>query len=224
MPPPRLIIFDVDGTLVDSQAEILDAMTGAYATEGLDPPSRADVLAIVGLSLPEVMARLLPLDDPERHVRLVTAYKAGFNRHGEADSPTRSPLFPGARPVLDHLRSAPDTQLAVATGKSRRGLDRILARHGLHGHFINQQTSDNHPSKPHPSMIRAVLDETGIPAHRAVMIGDTSYDIDMGRAAGVGTIAVSWGYHRATDLRADAVIDHFDTLPATLTQLLSATA
>jgi len=224
MSAPRLIIFDVDGTLVDSQTEILDAMTTAYATEGLAPPLLADVRAIVGLSLPEAMARLLPLDDPARHIRLVTAYKSGFNRHAEADSPARSPLFPGARAVLDHLRGSPDTVLAVATGKSRRGLDRILARHGLQDHFVSQQVSDNHPSKPHPAMIRAVLDETGIPAHRAVMIGDTSFDIDMGRAAGVGTIAVSWGYHRAIDLRADSIIDHFDALPETLAQLLGAAA
>lgn len=224
MPAPRVIIFDVDGTLVDSQTEILDAMTGAYATEGLAPPNLADVRSIVGLSLPEAMARLRPDDDPARHIRLVTAYKSGFNRHGQADSPARSPLFPGARVVLDHLRAAPETLLAVATGKSRRGLVRMLARHGLHAHFVSQQTSDTHPSKPHPSMIKAVLDETGIPAHRAVMIGDTSFDIDMGRAAGVGTIAVTWGYHRAADLRADAMIDHFDALPAALTQLLGATA
>jgi len=216
MPARRLVIFDVDGTLVDSQSEILAAMATAFATENLPLPPRAAILSIVGLSLPQAFARLCPDAAPDLTRRLVTAYKAGFNAHHHPDI---SPLYPGAREVLTQLHADPATTLAVATGKSRRGLDRIIDRHGLHGIFASLQTADHHPSKPDPAMIHAILAETGIAAAQAVMIGDTSYDIDMGRAAGVRTVAVTWGYHPAAALNADATIDHFAALPAVLTRL-----
>ncbi|NCO86492.1 MAG: HAD-IA family hydrolase [Rhodobacterales bacterium] len=217
----RLVIFDVDGTLVDSQAEITAAMTAAFAEAGLPPPPRAAVLGIVGLSLPQAMARLCPDLDAHRRSAMVQAYKDSFNAPSDGAA-EGSPLFPGARAMLDRLREAPDTVLAVATGKSRRGLDKMIERHGLGAHFASRQTADDHPSKPDPAMIAAVLRDTGLPAARAVMVGDTSYDIDMGRAAGTATIAVNWGYHVAADLGADAVIDSFDALWPTLDRLLEA--
>lgn len=210
----KLVIFDVDGTLIDSQAMILASMAAAYADEGLDCPPREAVLSIVGLSLPQAMARLSPQLAAERHDRLVAAYKASFT---QARAQDLAPLYPGARAVLDDLAGREDLLLGVATGKSRRGLEHVLAAHGLRGHFHTLQVADDHPSKPHPSMLRAALAETG--AARAVMVGDTTYDMDMARNAGLPGLGVGWGYHPAGDLTASgavAVLAGFDQMPAAL--------
>lgn len=190
----RLVVFDVDGTLVDSQDHIHGAMEHAFAQTGHSLPSRAEILSIVGLSLPEAMARLVPHLPVSARADLVEAYKGSFGRM-RADR--LSPLFDGMADLVRRLSAEPETFLGVATGKSRRGLTHVLAAHGLQDHFITTQVADDHPSKPHPSMLLAALAETGVAARDAVMIGDTTYDIQMGRAAGFSTIGVSWGYHRA---------------------------
>ena len=215
----RLALFDVDGTLVDSQAHILAAMELAHQGGGLPLPPRDAVLSIVGLSLPVAMARLHPGAGEAEIEALVAGYKGAF---GSLRAMTLSPLYPGVRAVLQELAGRGDVVLGVATGKSRRGLDHILAAHGLEGLFATMQVADDHPSKPHPSMIRAALAETG--AVRAVMIGDTSFDMEMGRAAGVGRLGVAWGYHpRAALVAAGAqqVIDAMEALPAALDQIWS---
>jgi phosphoglycolate phosphatase len=137
-------------------------------------------------------------------------------RHGAQGSP----LFPGALDVLMTLNADPETLLAVATGKSMRGLNGLIDSHGLEGVFVSRQVADHHPSKPHPSMIHACLSETGVAPEHAVMIGDTSFDMDMARAAGVSTIGVSWGYHAVHKLDADVVVDHFADLPRAIDQLV----
>ena len=220
----RLVIFDVDGTLVDSQADILGAMHAAFASENLTAPSRGDILSIVGLSLPQAFARLLPDTDAVLQNRLSDAYKHAYGDNRADHGIKGSPLFPGARAALDLLAGQSNTVLAVATGKSKRGLDGLIAAHGLQGMFHSLQVADNHPSKPHPSMILAALTQAGIAANRAVMVGDTTYEMDMGRAAGVGIIGVSWGYHPAYSLNADHVIHDFADLPATVDHLLDPTA
>lgn len=214
----RLVIFDVDGTLVDSQAEIVASMAMAFASEGLAEPARNDVLSIVGLSLAEAFAHLCPRVDEAQRNRLVTAYKDSFVAL-RANGNEMGPLFPGARDALEVLQAQDHTLLAVATGKSRRGLDKVLERHGLTGMFHSEQVSDHHPSKPNPSMILTALNETGVAPRAAVMLGDTTFDMDMGRAAGVRTIGVSWGYHSADDLRPDILIDDFAALPDAVDQL-----
>ncbi len=220
----RLVIFDVDGTLVDSQADIIAAMAAAFASENLTPPSRTDILSIVGLSLPQAFARLLPDTDAVLQNRLSDAYKQAYGDNRADHGIKGSPLFPGARAALDHLAGQKGTILAVATGKSKRGLDGLIAAHGLDGMFHSLQVADHHPSKPHPSMILAALAQARIPANRAVMVGDTTYDMDMGRAAGVGTIGVSWGYHRIDTLNADHIIHDFTDLPAAVDLLLDPAA
>ena len=214
----RLVIFDVDGTLVDSQAEIMAAMGAAFASEGLTLPERAAVLSIVGLSLAEAFGRLLPDADAGRRGRLVDAYKDAFAGL-RTQNKEMGPLFPGARAAIDRLRAQDDVLLAVATGKSRRGLDKVLERHDLTGVFHSEQVADHHPSKPHPSMILTALSETGVAPRRAVMVGDTTYDMDMGRAAGVRTIGVPWGYHPAAHLRPDEMIESFTALDAAVKRL-----
>jgi phosphoglycolate phosphatase len=199
----RLALFDVDGTLIDSQNAIVAAMDAAFAALDRRAPDRAAVLSIVGLSLPVAVARLAQ-DLSEASVeRAVAAYKASFQTARLAEAGGASaPLYPGAREVLDRLSARPDVVMGVATGKARRGLDHVYAAHGIGGFFVTHQTADLHPSKPHPAMVLAALSDTGLAVDRAVMVGDTTFDIAMGRAAGVRTLAVAWGYHPVADLRA----------------------
>ncbi|MDO6589901.1 HAD family hydrolase [Loktanella sp. D2R18] len=219
MPDLRLVIFDVDGTLVDSQDEILTAMTHAFDAEGRTMPARADVLSIVGLSLDVAFAKLCPDTDGATQDRLVAGYKDAFSTQ-RAQNANHGPLYPGARDVLDALAAQANTLLAVATGKSRRGLDKLLERHALEGFFHSEQVADHHPSKPNPSMILTALNELGVAQNRAVMVGDTTYDMDMARAAGVAKIGVPWGYHAADALRPDMLITDFGALPAAVDTLV----
>lgn len=222
MTAPRLVIFDVDGTLVDSQDHIHAAMAAAFAGVGLALPDRETVLSVVGLSLPQAVARLVPDAPGDMRDAIVAAYKASF---GPLRATTQAPLFPGAAAALAALTARGGILLGVATGKSRRGLDHIVAAHGLQGAFATMQVADDHPSKPHPSMVRACLSETGVAPDRAVMVGDTTFDIEMGRAAGIATVGVRWGYHRAPALGAagaDRIIGRFADLVPALDEIWSA--
>lgn len=216
----RLVIFDVDGTLVDSQADIVASMDAAFAAAGLQVPDRATILSVVGLSLPHAIARLAPDQAEPVHHRMVETYKTTYAARRRGGSPGDSPLYPGARAVLKTLSAEDRTLLAIATGKSRRGLTALLDSQDLHRQFVTTQVADDHPSKPHPSMLLTCLAETGVAPDRAVMVGDTSYDMDMARAAGIASIGVSWGYHPAASLHADRVIDDFAALPAVLDDLI----
>jgi len=224
MPELRLVICDVDGTLVDSQAEIMAAMAAAFSSQNMPMLDRQAVLSIVGLSLDEAFYKLCPQVDPTQRAYLVQAYKDAFNDLRGADGKAElSPMYAGAREALLTLQAQPETLLAVATGKSKRGLDKMIERHGLEGLFVSQQVADFHPSKPHPAMVLAALSETGVSANRSVMVGDTTYDMEMGKAGGVGTIGVSWGYHPAATLKADIVIDDFGSLHKAIDKLTEKT-
>jgi len=215
----RLVIFDVDGTLVDSQGAITQAMMAAFTENGLPVPVRGDILAIVGLSLEHAMLKLAPDQPSGQRENLVQAYKDAYHAQRRlAGAVSGSPLYPGALDALRSLARQDGFLLGVATGKSRRGLDALLDAHDLTHMFVTTQVADDHPSKPHPSMIDAALTETGCTADRAVMIGDTTFDMQMAAAAGVAAVGVSWGYHPADDLRAhsDHLIDDFNLLPAKL--------
>ncbi|MEM6390850.1 MAG: HAD-IA family hydrolase [Pseudomonadota bacterium] len=199
----RLVIFDVDGTLIDSQAHIMSGVTSAFGALGLAMPAREEIRQGIGLSLPQFFWRLVPDSTPQTREKLVEAYKDSFVSLRQSDgADALSPLFPGVADLLTDLTEAPDVTLGVATGKSRRGLRHVLALHGLEGTFASEQVADDHPSKPHPSMILQALAETDHAAEQAVMVGDTSYDIEMAQAAGVASIGVSWGYHSAEVLAA----------------------
>lgn len=217
----RLVIFDVDGTLVDSQADIMGAMAASFAEHGIAMPPREAVLGIVGLSLDQAMARLVPDLPLAMRDALVAGYKHAYmSARVASDTRQTSPLYPGAREVLDLLAAQSHTLLGVATGKSQRGLEALIASHGLEGLFVTRQVADHHPSKPHPSMLLASLRETGVDAADAVMIGDTSYDMDMARAAGIRGIGVTWGYHAPAALSAaTCLIDRFEDLPARLDEI-----
>ena len=216
--PTRLAVFDCDGTLVDGQADIGAAMDAAFHGVGLPPPDQRLVRRAVGLSLPVTMRQLAPQADDALLTALVEGYKAAF-RQARAEGRLAEPLFAGIREVLDTLRGN-GWLLAVATGKSARGLAHCLAVHGLERHFISLQTADHHPSKPHPAMLEAALGEAGALAEHTVMIGDTSYDMAMAQAAGVRGLGVGWGYHTADELRA-AGADAVAEAPGALVEMLA---
>ena len=210
--PVRLAILDVDGTLVDSQHHIQAEMAHPFASAGRPAPTLAETLRIVGLSLPLAIGALTPgLPEAERAV-IVQAYKDSFGKF-RAGAP--APLYPGAQAALAGLAARPDVLLGIATGKSRRGQDSMLSAHGLTNRFVTAQVADDHPSKPHPAMVLAALAETGTPPETAVMVGDTTYDMEMARAAGVRALGVGWGYHTPADLLAagaERVIASYDEL------------
>lgn len=206
----RLVVFDVDGTLVDSQADIVASMAAAFAAAGLDAPPRHKVLSIVGLSLPVAMDVLAPDAD---NAAMVEAYKDSYARLRVAKGASSSPLYPGARAALERLSARDDILLGVATGKSKRGLDGLIDAHGLGGVFMTRQVADFHPSKPHPSMLLTAIEDAGVMADDAVMIGDTSFDADMARAAQVPFIGVTWGYHPTDRLQgARSILTDFSEL------------
>lgn len=193
----RLAIFDCDGTLVDSGATIHRALKLAFESHGLDCPPPATSRKIIGLSLVEAMAALAP---DANHEALSRTYKDAFFAMRQ-DGHIEEPLFDGILPLLDALE-ADGWLLAVATGKSDRGLRHCLENHGIHARFVSLQTADRHPSKPHPAMALAAIAEAGGTARASVVIGDTSYDIGMALAAGAGAIGAGWGYHEPEELAA----------------------
>lgn len=195
----KLVVFDVDGTLIDSQQLIVGAMDAAFDSVGLPPAGRERVLSIVGLSLDVAVERLLPDTALSQRDAAVDAYRQAFLTRRIVEE---APLYEGARACLDALLPREDLLLGVATGKSRRGLDAMLDHHALRGHFVSLRTADTHPSKPHPEMLLAACADAGVDPRDAIMIGDTEFDMEMARAAGTAAIGVAWGYHPPQSLRA----------------------
>lgn len=196
----RLAVFDCDGTLVDGQAAVCEAMEAAFADAGLGPPERGQIRRIVGLSLPVAIRQLAPEAGEERHAALIDGYRAAFFAAREQGR-VNEPLFAGVRELVESLHGA-GWKLGVATGKSDRGVTGCLANHGIRELFCTLQTADRHPSKPHPSMLEQAMAEALARPEETAMIGDTCYDIEMARAAGVRPIGVAWGYHPADELLA----------------------
>ena len=195
----RLALFDCDGTLVDSQANICVAMEHAFDEAKLVPPPRSAIRRIVGLSLLEIMRALLPDADEVVHAEMVERYRASYLtlRNNGLE---HEPLYDGIAALLSSMDEN-GWMLGVATGKSDRGLERCLDTHAIKGLFVTLQTADRHPSKPHPSMVHQAMADAGTEPKSTVVIGDTVYDIHMGKAAGCRTIGVSWGYHPVAELR-----------------------
>lgn len=216
----KLILFDVDGTLIDSQQMICAAMQMAYDHHQIACPPPAELRAIIGLSLDDAFRRLAgdadhPIDS------LATRYKEAFFTLRAAGTET-APLYPGAREALQALAQRPDVVLGIATGKSRRGVAAMLDQHALQGLFATVQTADTSPSKPHPGMVLEAMRETGIAPDKTVVIGDTAFDMEMARAAEASAIGVAWGYHPVADLHAAGahhVVETFDALDPALTAL-----
>ena len=216
--PMKLVIFDCDGTLVDSQHAICAAMEHAFATLDLPTPSRREMLGVVGLSLPQLFAVLAGEQPQNVQAELIRLYRADFPGKREGTL-AHDPLYAGVGEAVKTLARREDIILGIATGKSRRGVARILEREGWHGHFLTIQTADDHPSKPHPSMILRAMTEAGAAPASTLMVGDTTYDIEMARNAKVGAVGVGWGYHEPERLvlaGAHAVVTTSDVLIATI--------
>jgi phosphoglycolate phosphatase len=204
-----LYIFDFDGTLVDSVDGIVAAMQAAISDISLPERSHAQVSNIIGLGLTEALQTLFPGIDGVKAEQAAERYSYHFiNDHSGLV------LFKGVESVLQSLKESGHS-LAIATGKSRRGLNRVLESSTLQQYFFYSRCADETKSKPHPLMLIELLTETGIEASAAVMIGDTTYDINMAVNAGIKSIGVSYGVHSSEqliDAGAERVIDRFDEL------------
>ena len=203
-----LVIFDWDGTLMDSTGRIIACMHLAGADLALPLLADEAVRNIIGLGLPEAIRVLYPgIADPQLELM-----RERYAVHFIAAERTPCALYPGAREMLDALLAA-GARLAVATGKSRRGLDRVWASSGLGGLFHGSRCADETHSKPHPAMVEELLAELAVPAERALVVGDTSFDLEMARSAGVDRIAVSYGAHPVETLWNYQPLAVIDALP-----------
>lgn len=192
----ELLIFDWDGTLMDSAAAIAEALQQSCADLGLPVPPTREARYVIGLGLTDAMRHILP-DLPEsEYPKVVDRYRLHFLRRDGGTT-----LFDGARELIEALH-AQGYLLAVATGKSRRGLDRALQDTGLGSHFHVTRCADEGFAKPHPGMLTAILDDLATPAGKALMIGDTTHDLTMAAAAGVDAVAITHGAHEPEALAA----------------------
>ncbi len=196
----EVIVFDCDGTLVDSGAMILAAMADAFDASGLPAPEAAAVRQVIGLSLDEAVRALAPALALETQQALARRYRVAFGAL-RTDARYDEPLFPGIAELLADL-DAGGRRLAIATGKSRRGVNHLLVKHGLERCFVSVQTADGNPSKPHPEMLRRAVAEAGGRLDEACMVGDTTFDMEMAQLAGVAAIGVGWGHHGPAQLTA----------------------
>lgn len=213
-PTSKLVIFDCDGTLVDSQHMIIAAMQATLSAAGLPAEDDTRIRSTVGLSVREAIAMLRPEEGDKSLENLANIFKREFYRLRVEEGARPDPLYIGTREILEHLRDA-GFILGVATGNSRRGLDRVIIEHDLGGFFETLQTADGHPSKPHPSMIKTAALEVGVEPSACIMVGDTSYDMRMARSAGSLAVGVKWGYHSIDELSqggAHHLLDAFDEL------------
>ena len=207
----ELIVFDWDGTLMDSEARIVGCLRRAFRELEQPVPPPEEARDVIGLGLDQAMRRLHPSADVTLRGELSRRYRYLFLR---AD-PSASPLFEGARETVAELHRR-ELLLAVATGKSRVGLEQALDDSGLRGYFHAQRCAEQTQSKPHPQMLLEILDELGVRAEDALMVGDTEYDMQMARNAGVPAVAVSYGVHEPERLLAHgplACLDRISDLP-----------
>jgi phosphoglycolate phosphatase len=210
-----LLVFDWDGTLMDSASAIANSIRSACSDLSLPVPSEADARYVIGLGLHDALGRLVPELPSSGYPALLERYRLHFLREERVVT-----LFGGATQMLKLLRDA-GFLLAVATGKSRRGLDRALQATGLAGAFDATRCADESFSKPHPGMLLWLLEELDVSPARALMIGDTSHDMEMAAAAQVQRLGVAYGAHpRKNLLRHDPVacLDSFDDLTSWLTR------
>jgi phosphoglycolate phosphatase len=194
----RLAIFDCDGTLVDSGAPIYAALQSCLQQNGIAVPTPSVSRRVIGLSLTEAMAALLPDETAERHSQLADDYRRAFKAL-RAGGAVDEPLFDGVLELLDALE-ADGWLLAVATGKSDRGLKHCLDHHDIHARFVSLQTADRHPSKPHPSMVEQAIAEASASPKTTIVVGDTSFDMAMAANAGAIGMGAGWGYHEPHEL------------------------
>lgn len=205
--PPKVVIFDWDGTLMDSVGHIVDSLMHAANLYEL-PLTREQAANVIGLGLPEAMAALFP-----HHPHLCAEIQAEYSRHYVANS-SQTQLFTGVPELLDALAQQ-DILLAVATGKSRAGLDRVLAQSGTTDRFAITRCAGETQSKPHPQMLQEIVAYLGVTPDQCIMVGDTTYDLEMAANIAMPSIGVSYGVHPPALLqqhRPRAVVDDVPSL------------
>lgn len=218
----RLVVFDLDGTLIDSEALIVGAVRDSFHAVDEAVPSDDAIRAISGITARDAIAILAPTADAARVEVLLESYITHYTRR---TAQAREPMFEGALAALDRLQAAPETILAVATGKGYPGAVTLLEHHGIIGRFKSIETPTHNRGKPDPQMLQMAMQKAGVSAARTAMVGDTVHDMRMARAAGVKAIGVAWGYHDSADLReagADIVIRNFPELDAGVDDLIGA--
>ncbi|PWK60815.1 HAD family hydrolase [Roseicyclus mahoneyensis] len=214
-----LVLFDVDGTLLDSAPGICDIMADAFLAAGQTPPRDSDVRALIGLSLPEMVFALAADLGDDVQQKILCGYR--FRYFDMVEDMDMLPVYPGAGETL-HLLSGLGFAMGVATGKARRSTCHLLGEMNWGPLFHTVQCADINPSKPSPAMVYRALLETGRCAAETVLVGDSRYDMQMARAAGIRAIGVSWGYTPACDLLregASIIAEDFDHLTDILTNI-----
>lgn len=194
----KLVVWDVDGTLVDSRQTILNSMQSAFAAAGLPPLTYEVVRQVVGLGLMEGVGVLLPEAKLEVLEQVADGYKAAFGAKVRQPGYVE-PLYDGAAGTLDRLRAG-GWKIAMATGKSRRGVETIIRMHGWADLFNSTHCADDGPGKPHPAMVLEAMKALGVGPEHTIVVGDTAHDMRMAKAAGAYAQGVSWGFHTAEEV------------------------
>jgi phosphoglycolate phosphatase len=212
----KLVLFDCDGTLVDSAGLIHEVMARTFVHFGYNRPDVSLTKSIIGLTLDIAIARMQgkPHVDDEA-VAMTSHYKAIY-AETRAEAGFEEPVFEGIHAMIDTLAKREELSMGAVTGKSRRGLNLIMDTHGFRQHFIVSRTADDCPSKPHPAMVTECCSQTGIVSADTIVIGDAIYDMQMAKAAGAKAIGVAWGYASVEDLwkaGADAIVNHPSEIP-----------
>ena len=218
----RLVIFDLDGTLIDSEALIVQTVGEAFRAVNEPIPDEEAIRAISGITARDALAILAPQADPARVDVLLESYVTHYQARTAS---SREPMFSGAAQALDRLQAAPETILAVATGKGYQSAVTLLEHHGIIGRFNSIETPTHNRGKPDPQMLETAIEKAGVDAAHTVMVGDTVHDMRMAKAGKVKAIGVAWGYHAIDDLReagADIVLEDFAALDAAVDDLVGA--
>ena len=206
----KLILFDCDGTIVDSAGIIHTCMQKTFREAGLSAPDFAQTKSIIGLTLDVAIAQMLERAIDERIHQMVARYKH-HNVTMRAQQTVHEPFFDGVESLLDVLAGKDEILVGIVTGKSRRGLNALLEKHAFGRSVVTSRTADECPSKPHPAMVLECCDEAGVDPIQTVVVGDAIYDMQMARSAGALAIGVSWGYSTTAALQdagAHHVVDH----------------
>lgn len=212
----KLVLFDCDGTLVDSAGLIHEVMARTFVHFGHDRPEMSLTKSIIGLTLDIAIARMQGKPHVDDEAIAMTAHYKSIYAETRAQAGFQEPLFDGITAMIETLAKRDELLMGAVTGKSRRGLDLIMDTHGFRPHFIVSRTADDCPSKPHPAMVTECCSQTGIVPADTIVIGDAIYDMQMAKAAGAKAIGVAWGYASVDDLwkaGADAIVEHASEIP-----------
>lgn len=212
----KLVLFDCDGTLVDSVGLIHEVMARTFVHFGYDRPDVALTKSIIGLTLDIAIARMQGKPHVDDEALAMTAHYKAIFAQTRAEPGFEEPMFDGISAMVAKLAARDEILMGAVTGKSRRGLNLIMDTHGFRKHFIVSRTADDCPSKPHPAMVTECCDETGMLAADTIVIGDAIYDMQMAKAAGATAIGVAWGYASVDALwkaGADAIVNHPSEIP-----------